>query len=520
VQVDAELGTGAPRIGAKGVFAAVLGNGLEFFDFTVYATFLDLIGQAFFPSANPLVSDLASAATFGVGFVARPLGGALLGAYGDRAGRKPAMTLSIGLMAVGSGLIAVTPGYATIGIWAPILLIAARLLQGFAVGGEVGPVTMFIIEAAPKGRRMLFASWQLASQNLGSMASGVIGVLLAISLSKASYNEWGWRVPFAIGVLIAPIGVYIRSRLVETLDRSQAPETRSTMRILSEVLRSNWTKLLLGLALISGGTITQYFLLTMTPYAIRTLHLPSSTAMLGSVTLGITGCLGALTGGFLADRWGVRLIAIAPRILFTLALFPVMTVLVGNPSATTLVFAVALLSVLHAASVAVVVILVPLGLSGRRPRNRTRDRLFARGRDLRWDGDLRRDLARRRDRQPACVDLLRDGRQYRHAARDSGGPGGGLWAERLAAAARPRCLKRRRAGAGLYFCVPAPYHCVKGLTRRKAATMFRALSAGRRACCIGRRVRYPTALNADDLIDEPISAPWGRICFARSRSRP
>ena len=132
------------------------------------------------------------------------------------------------------------------------------------------------------------------------------------------------------------------------------------MRILSEVLRSNWTKLLLGLALISGGTITQYFLLTMTPYAIRTLHLPSSTAMLGSVTLGITGCLGALTGGFLADRWGVRLIAIAPRILFMLALFPVMTVLVGNPSATTLVFAVALLSVLHAASAAVVVILVPL----------------------------------------------------------------------------------------------------------------------------------------------------------------
>ncbi len=182
-------------IGAKGVFAAVLGNGFEFFDFTVYATFLNLIGEAFFPSSNPLVSDLASAATFGVGFIARPLGGALIGAYGDRAGRKPAMILSIALMAVGCAIIAATPGYATIGVWAPALLIVARLLQGFAVGGEVGPATMFVLEAAPPGRRMLFASWQLASQNLGALAGGAIGFLLALALSKASYGGMGLARP-------------------------------------------------------------------------------------------------------------------------------------------------------------------------------------------------------------------------------------------------------------------------------------------------------------------------------------
>src|SRR5258707_3453847 len=125
-----------------------------------------MIGQAFFPSDNVLVSDLASAATFGVGFVARPLGGAIIGAYGDRVGRKPAMTLSIGLMAVGSGIIAFTPGYQTIGVLAPILLIVARLFQGFAVGGEVGPPTMFLLEAAPTDRRMLFARWQIASLHL------------------------------------------------------------------------------------------------------------------------------------------------------------------------------------------------------------------------------------------------------------------------------------------------------------------------------------------------------------------
>ena len=345
-------------IGAKGVFAAVLGNGFEFFDFTVYATFLNLIGEAFFPSSNPLVSDLASAATFGVGFIARPLGGALIGAYGDRAGRKPAMILSIALMAVGCAIIAATPGYATIGVWAPALLIVARLLQGFAVGGEVGPATMFVLEAAPPGRRMLFASWQLASQNLGALAGGAIGFLLALALSKASYGAWGWRVPFAIGVMIAPVGLYVRRRLDETLD--PAAKKKGTAQILSTVLRTSWTRVLIGLALISGGTITQYFLIAMTPYAIRTLHLPASTAMLGSVTLGVSGGLGALVGGALADRWGIKAVALAPRVLLMIALFPVMSFLVANPTAATLVAAVAALSFLQAMSAAVGVILIPL----------------------------------------------------------------------------------------------------------------------------------------------------------------
>ena len=345
---------------AKGVFAAVLGNGFEFFDFTVYATYLGLIGQAFFPSDNAFVSDLAAAATFGVGFIARPLGGALIGAYGDRAGRRPAMTLSIGLMAIGTAIIAATPGYATIGVWAPILLIVARLVQGFAVGGEVGPATMFMLEAAPPGRRMFFASWQLASQNLGSLASGVIGVVLALVLTRSSFNDWGWRLPFALGVLIAPVGVYIRSGLVETLETADHHRRAGAGAIVATVLRDNWRGLLLGLALISGGTITQYFLITMTPYAIRTLHLPESTAMLGTAALGVTGGLGALAGGLLADRYGVRAVTIVLRLLFMVLLFPMMKLLVASPSAATLVGTITVLSVLHAASVSVGIMLIPL----------------------------------------------------------------------------------------------------------------------------------------------------------------
>jgi predicted MFS family arabinose efflux permease len=359
-EAGAAHGVARPALRAKGVFAAVLGNGFEFFDFTVYATYLGMIGQAFFPSDNVFVSDLASAATFGVGFIARPLGGALIGAYGDRAGRKPAMTLSIALMAIGSALIAVTPGYAAIGVWAPVLLIVARLFQGFAVGGEVGPATMFMLEAAPPSQRMVFASWQLASQNLGSLVSGLLGVLLALALSKSSLNDWGWRVPFALGVLIAPVGIYIRSRLVETLDKAPQDGSRSTGAIVALVVRSNWLGLLLGLALISGGTITQYFLINMTPYAIRTLHLPDSAAMLGTVTLGITGGVGALAGGLMADRWGLRAVVIAPRIVLMIVLFPVMKFLIANPSGATLVLAITILSLLHAASVGVAVMLIPL----------------------------------------------------------------------------------------------------------------------------------------------------------------
>jgi len=349
----------ARPIGLDGVFAAILGNSLEFFDFTVYATFVGAIGATFFPSASALTSDLAAAATFGVGFVARPIGGAILGAYADRAGRAPAMNLSIGLMAIGTAAIAVTPGYEKIGPWAPILLLIARLLQGFAVGGEVGPATVFLIEAAPVNRRMFYSSWQLASQNLGSLCSGLIGFLLAAALSKSSLADWGWRLPFALGILIAPVGLYMRSRLTDTLDDVARKRKMSAGEAISKVLLRNWRRLLLALALISGGTITQYFLHSLTPYAIRTLRMADSTAMLATVTLGVTGCLGALAGGLLADRYDVRVVATTPRIILTLALFPLMSVLVAHPSPLALVLTTSLLSAMQGMSGAVTILLIP-----------------------------------------------------------------------------------------------------------------------------------------------------------------
>ena len=185
------------------VTASIMGNALEFYDFTVYAAFSVMLGHAFFPAKDPSISLLLSVATFGVGFFARPLGGILIGAYADRFGRKPAMTLTIWMMAVGSGMIGVLPTYDQIGLFAPLLLVLARLVQGFSAGGEMGPATTYLLESSPKGRHCFFGSWQMASQNIGVVISGIVGLALSLSISTQAISDWGWRVPFLLGILIA-----------------------------------------------------------------------------------------------------------------------------------------------------------------------------------------------------------------------------------------------------------------------------------------------------------------------------
>lgn len=179
------------QISRTGIAAAVLGNALEFFDFTSYAFFAVMIGRAFFPTQSAFGSLLLSVATFGVGFVTRPLGAVVIGTYADRAGRKPAMLLTIALMAVGMVMLALTPPYAVIGFAAPVLVVLARLVQEFALGGEVGPTTSYLLEAAPPGQRGLYASWQLASQGLSTVVSGFLGVLLSQTLSPDDMQAWG-----------------------------------------------------------------------------------------------------------------------------------------------------------------------------------------------------------------------------------------------------------------------------------------------------------------------------------------
>ena len=340
------------------VTAAIIGNALEFYDFTVYAAFATWLAKAFFPADNPTVGLLLAVATFGVGFVSRPLGGIVIGAYADRFGRKPAMTMTILLMAIGTGMIGILPTYAQIGVLAPVLLVCARLLQGFSTGGEMGPATAYLLESAPLTRKCFYGSWQLASQNVGSIISGLVGLLLALLITPGATDSWGWRVPFLLGILIAPVGYYIRSNLDETLNVEEAHG--SMRKVLSDVLLEHWWKILLCILVISGATITQYFFLYTATYAINTLHYSQGWAMAASMTNGITGAVFAIAGGVLADKFGVKIVALVPRLVVTLLLYPALHLIISSGSPLVLVVTMAGLMAFHAASGAAGIVMIPI----------------------------------------------------------------------------------------------------------------------------------------------------------------
>jgi len=265
----------------KVVVAAVLGNALEFFDFAAYAFFAVYIGQAFFPASTPFASLLLSLGAFGVGYVFRPLGGVLIGAFADRAGRRPAMLLTIVLITTGTVGLALTPSYSSIGLAAPVIVVLCRLVQGLAIGGEVGPASAFLIEIAPTDRRGLYGSWQLASQGLAALAAGTIGLVLSLLLDKADLAAWGWRVPFLLSLLLVPVGLYLRRMMPETLEKRAATAPSWGAALVRQV-----RLLVLAVLIILGGTVSTYVGVYMTTYAIATLHLPPSTAL----TATVVGC--------------------------------------------------------------------------------------------------------------------------------------------------------------------------------------------------------------------------------------
>src|SRR6201984_3728699 len=193
----------------KVVVATSLGNALEWFDISVYAYFAVYLSKAFFPNENQTTSLLLTFGTFALTFLARPIGGVLLGTYADRFGRKASLLLSITMMTCGTLAVALMPSFERIGLLAPLLVIVARLVQGFSAGGEFGSSTAFLVEHMP-GRRVFVASWQFASQGLSSLLGAGFGALLTSTLSEAELQSWGWRIPFLFGVLIGPIGLYIR----------------------------------------------------------------------------------------------------------------------------------------------------------------------------------------------------------------------------------------------------------------------------------------------------------------------
>jgi MHS family citrate/tricarballylate:H+ symporter-like MFS transporter len=309
-----------PVLSLAQLAAVAVGNALEFYDFLVFAFFATQIGHAFFPVHDKFDSLLLTLATFGVGFLTRPLGGLMIGGWGDRVGRKPAMMLSFGLMGLAIVGLALTPSYAVIGLAAPALAVLFRLLQGFALGGEVGPSTAFLLEAAPPEKRGLYVSLQFATQNGAVLIAGLIGLGLANLMSAAALSDWGWRIAFLTGAAVVPFGMILRRRLPETL--SAAPQIPRPRLGTAEAKLA-----LLALVLLGADTIATYTMNYMTTYAINTLGIAARIAFGATVVTGLAGVCCNPVGGYLSDRFGrrpVTLIALAAVLLVTLPCFMVM----------------------------------------------------------------------------------------------------------------------------------------------------------------------------------------------------
>lgn len=286
----------------RAVAAAVTGNMLEFYDFIIYASFAGPISRAFFPSGSELTSLLLSFVTFGLGFVARPFGAAVLGAYADRRGRRKALSLTILLMALGTGMIALCPGFASIGIAAPLIVVAARLVQGFSAGGEIGSALSVLVEHAPAERRGFYASFQQMAQGGALMLSALVSLAIALSLSADQVGEWGWRLAFLFGLLIAPVGFYIRRSLPEApvfeAARAEAPAHGSAR----EVFAGHWRAILVGMLLVLLWTVAQYLTSFMPTFASRELKMSLPNAYLGPLVTSVFLVASPLVGR-LADRF-------------------------------------------------------------------------------------------------------------------------------------------------------------------------------------------------------------------------
>jgi len=322
----AEEAIGQPASAAaqrRSITAATVGNALEFYDFVTFTFFSIQIGHTFFPSQNAYVSLMASLATFGAGFITRPIGGIIIGAYSDRAGRRPAMMLSFTLMGAAIIFLALIPSYAQIGIAAPILAVLARMVQGFSLGGEVGPTTAYLLESAPPNRRGFIVSWQGASQNIASTVGGLVGLGLSAVMSASLLDGYGWRVAFLLGAVTLPFGLWIRRGMPETLHGPDAAARPAPARRGMGVIRDHRRILLLGLMVLAAGTIGTYVFNYMTTFAEHSLHMSPSVAFLASALGNIGGVVAGLYGGWLSDRIGRRPMMIWPHLAYVLLIIPI-----------------------------------------------------------------------------------------------------------------------------------------------------------------------------------------------------
>lgn len=353
------------KSGRKAVVAASMGNALEWYDFTVYALFAAYIGQNFFKNEDPVVQLMASFLAFGLGYIARPLGALILGSYADRAGRKAALTATIMIMALGTLLIAIAPPYAAIGIGGPLLIVCGRVLQGFSAGGEVGSATAFLIEHAPAEKKGQYGSWLQASMGISNVMGALVATLVTTLLTNEQVGEWGWRIPFIIGLAIVPVGLWMRKTLEETphfklMEQEARKDVGKKKTPLLKVIRENPRELLTGLGLSVLWAAGPYSLIIFMPiYAQKTMGFTSSQSFLAALIGSLCLIVSCVVCGTLSDRFGRRRVLRIGAVLLLLSVYPLMMWLKASHTTSTLIIVQSMFCIL----VSVYVGVAPAALS-------------------------------------------------------------------------------------------------------------------------------------------------------------
>ncbi len=329
--IDAASG-GSRQGTAKNIFRVASGNFLEMYDFMVFGYYANAIAHTFFPDSNPFASLMLTLMTFGAGFLMRPLGAMVLGSYIDHHGRRKGLLITLGLMAIGTLTIACVPGYHTIGVAAPILILLGRLLQGFSAGVELGGVSVYLSEIAPKGKKGFFVSWQSASQQVAVVFAALLGVVLNHWLGNGVMNEWGWRIPFAIGCLIVPFLFWIR-RMMEETDAFKQRKHHPSMSEIARSVASNWQIVLVGMLMVVTTTVSFYMITAFTPtYGKNVLQLSDQDSFIVTLCVGVSNLFWLPIMGAFSDKVGRRPLLLVFSALILLTSYPALNWLVGAPS--------------------------------------------------------------------------------------------------------------------------------------------------------------------------------------------
>jgi MFS family permease len=333
---SADLDSGMRR---RAIISCALGNFVELYDFLIFGLFAAQIGANFFPASNPTTALLSAFATYGVGFLMRPVGAIVIGAYGDRRGRKSALILTVGLMAAATALTGLIPSYASIGIAGPILLILCRLVQGFSTGGEWGGAAAFLVEYAPPGKRGLVGSWHQFAVGLALTSGLLTAALLNSLLDKESMVAWGWRLPFILGFVLAPVGLYVRARVSESPAFERTKQQHGVARNpFKDALTTQGLPVLAAFGLAAVGTVGNYtFNIYMPTYATKQLQIAAGTAFWSGTTAAIVLTVLTPFFGALSDKVGRKPLALSSAILYGVLAWPLFNYLVGSPNGTSLV---------------------------------------------------------------------------------------------------------------------------------------------------------------------------------------